>query len=125
MGSRKQKRVYVDEVVWSAIKAQNSLSTDSEVQDHIMAIYEMADALKEIHPNLRTAIGMALAHNHMLKSANVSAQVQVVIDGKGLTGVDAPGAETTGDEAGGGGGGATLSREPTISPTTEDSTDDW
>lgn len=119
--SRKQKRVYVDEVVWSSIKAQYSLSTDSEVQDHIMAIYEMADALKEIHPNLRTAIGMALAHNHMLKSANISTQVQVVIDGTALTEIKDSEPESAGNETGAGGSGATLSAEP----PSEDSTEDW
>ena len=124
MGSKKQKRVYVDEVMWSAIKAQHSLSTDSEVQDHVMRVYEMTDALKALHPDLQTAIGMALAHNHLIKSANVSAQVQVVMDGKGLTDIDAPGADATGDESGGAVNRATLSSDP-ISPTTEDSTDDW
>lgn len=88
--SRKQKRVYVDELQWSAIKAETGNSTDSEVMDHVMAIYEMSDALKEIHPNLRTAIGKALAYHDLMKNTSVSAQVQVVIDGQKMTQPEQP-----------------------------------
>lgn len=79
--SRKQKRVYVDEATWSAIKAENGLSTDSNVQDHVMEIYKLADALKEIHPSLRTAIGKALAYHDLLKDITVSAQITLAMDG--------------------------------------------
>lgn len=115
---RKQKRVYVDEVRWSAIKAEHGLSTDSDVMDHVMAIYEMADALKDIHPNLRTAIGKALAHNDLLKNVNVSAQVQVMIDGQKVSQNELMQTESA---ISGSGVAETLSTEP----EQVDSNEDW
>lgn len=111
--ARKQKRVYVDEVQWSAIKAETGLSTDSDVMDHVMGIYELADALKEIHPNIRAAIGKALAHNDLLKNTIISAQVQVVIDGSSVANI--PEKEGVSEPE------TTISSEP----CSEDSNEEW